>query len=275
MIRNKIVKKDEYAVKLKGVSFKREGRYIFKNLDLNIPSKKIVAILGPSGTGKTTLLRLIGRLIKPSSGKITVLGEDVNTLTNKNMFLLRQRLGLLFQSGALFTDLSVFDNIAFPIRQNKDVPEDLIKDIVLMKLESVGLRGARDLMPSQLSGGMTRRVALARSVALDPELMMYDEPFTGQDPITLSVLLRLIKALNDALNMTSIVVTHDVSEVFSIADHVIIVSEGKVIAEGTPRDIRNSNEKMIEQFVHGHPDGPVPFHYPAKDIITDFMEGSN
>jgi phospholipid/cholesterol/gamma-HCH transport system ATP-binding protein len=275
MIRNKTAKKDEYAVQLKGVSFEHEGRAIFKNLDLNIPSKKVVAILGPSGTGKTTLLRLIGKLIKPSAGKIKVLGEDVNSLSGKNMFLLRQRLGLLFQSGALFTDLSVFDNIAFPIRQNKDVPEDIIKDIVLMKLESVGLRGARDLMPSQLSGGMTRRVALARSVALDPELMMYDEPFTGQDPITLSVLLRLIKALNDALNMTSIVVTHDVSEVFSIADHVIIISEGKIIAEGTPSDIRNSHEKMIEQFVHGHPDGPVPFHYPAKDVISDFMEDLN
>lgn len=275
MIRNKTAKKDEYAVQLKGVSFEHEGRAIFNNLDLNIPSKKVVAILGPSGTGKTTLLRLIGKLIKPSAGKIKVLGEDVNSLSGKNMFLLRQRLGLLFQSGALFTDLSVFDNIAFPIRQNKDVPEDIIKDIVLMKLESVGLRGARDLMPSQLSGGMTRRVALARSVALDPELMMYDEPFTGQDPITLSVLLRLIKALNDALNMTSIVVTHDVSEVFSIADHVIIISEGKIIAEGTPSDIRNSHEKMIEQFVHGHPDGPVPFHYPAKDVISDFMEDLN
>lgn len=266
-------KPSPFAVKLRGVNFERDGRPIFKNLDLNIPAKKIVAILGPSGTGKTTLLRLIGKLIKPSSGSIKVLGKNINDLSSKDIFSLRQRMGLLFQSGALFTDLSVFDNIAFPIRQNKDVSEKMINDIVLMKLESVGLRGARDLMPSQLSGGMTRRVALARAVSLDPELMMYDEPFTGQDPITLSVLLRLIKTLNDALNMTSIVVTHDVSEVFSIADHVIVLSEGKVIAEGKPHEIRNSNQEMIEQFVHGHPDGPVPFHYPAKDIITDFLEG--
>ena len=272
MVNNKDKYKQAYAVKLSSVSFQRDGRPIFKKINLKIPSKKIVAILGPSGTGKTTLLRLIGKLIEPSSGAIEVLGKNIGALSSSDMFALRRRMGLLFQSGALFTDLSVFDNVAFPIRQSCNIAEELLHDIVLMKLESVGLRGARDLFPAQLSGGMTRRVALARAIALDPELMMYDEPFAGQDPITLSVLLRLIKVLNDALNMTSIVVTHDVTEVFSIADHVIIISEGEVVAEGSPESIRDSSDNMIEQFVHGQPDGPVPFHYPSSNILTDFLE---
>ncbi len=262
--------KQEYAIRLKEVTFERDGRPIFKKINIKIPDKKIVAILGPSGTGKTSLLHLIGGLVKPLSGKIEVLDKSLTELSSKDQYSLRSRMGMLFQSGALFTDLSVFDNIAFPLRQNKNIPEWMVKDIVLMKLEAVGLRGAKDLMPSQLSGGMTRRVALARAIALDPELMMYDEPFTGQDPITLSVLLRLIKVLNDALNMTSIIVTHDVEEIFSIADHVIVISAGKVIAEGSVDAIRGSHEAMIEQFVHGFPDGPVPFHYPAKKLVDDF-----
>ena len=265
--------KKEYAVSLKEITFERDGRKIFKKINLKIPDKKIVAILGPSGAGKTTLLHLIGGLVKPLSGKIDVLDKSLTELSSKGQYDLRSRMGMLFQSGALFTDLSVYENIAFPLRQNKDIPEWMINDIVLMKLEAVGLRGAKDLMPSQLSGGMTRRVALARAIALDPELMMYDEPFAGQDPITLSVLLRLIKVLNDALNMTSIIVTHNVEEIFSIADHVIIISEGKVIAEGSVDAIRGSSEDMIEQFVHGFPDGPVPFHYPAKKLVDDFLEG--
>ena len=227
--------KQEYVIKFKDVSFERDGRAIFSKLNLKIPAKKIVAILGPSGTGKTTLLRLIGKLIKPNSGEINVLGKNINKLSSKETYALRRRMGFLFQSGALFTDLSVFNNIAFPIRQSYDISDSMLEDIVLMKLESVGLRGAKNLLPAQLSGGMTRRVALARSVVLDPELMMYDEPFTGQDPITLSVLLRLIKALNDALNMTSIVVTHNVAEIFAIADHVIIISEGKNYGRGNSR----------------------------------------
>ena len=264
--------KQEYVVRLKEVSFDRQGRKIFRRINLKIPEKKIVAILGPSGTGKTTLLHLIGGLVRPKSGQIEVLDNSIVGLSDVSQYKLRSRMGMLFQSGALFTDISVYENVAFPLRQNKHIPEWMINDIVLMKLESVGLRGAKDLMPSQLSGGMTRRVALARAIALDPELMMYDEPFTGQDPITLSVLLRLIKVLNDALNMTSVVVTHDVQEIFSIADHVIIVSGGKVIAEGSVSDIKKSKEEVIKQFVHGHADGPVPFHYPAKKLSEDFLE---
>ena len=266
-----INKKIATAVRLDKVCFSRGSRVIYSNLNLSIPANKIVGILGPSGTGKTTLLHLISGLLKPDSGNVEVLGESVSQLSVKNLYALRRNMGMLFQSGALFTDLSVFENMAFPLRQNTDLPEKLIKDIVLMKLESVGLRGARDLYPHQLSGGMTRRVALARAIVLDPHLIMYDEPFTGQDPITLAVLLRLIKTLNQALQMTTIIVTHDIQEVMSIADHIIVLSEGGVIAQGSPEQIKASSDKMIAQFIHGKPDGPVPFHYPSGDLLKDFI----
>ena len=219
------------------VTFKRGERFIFDKLELEIKPGKITAVLGPSGTGKTTLLYLMGGLISPDSGEIYVMGKKVSKLSSKGWYELRRSMALLFQGSALFTDLTVYDNVAFPLRQHTDLPEHLIRSIVLMKLEAVGLRGARDLMPAELSGGMARRVALARSMALDPTLMMYDEPFTGQDPFTLGVLLKLIKTLNDALGLTSIIVTHDVDEVFHIADDVAILCGGKVVGQGAPKTI--------------------------------------
>lgn len=231
----------------------------------------MVAILGPSGTGKTTFLHLIGRLLSPRKGTVRAFGHDLSTLKHDDLFRYRCRLGMLFQSGALFTEMSVFDNVAFPIRVHTQLPEELIRDIVLMKLEAVGLRGAHDLMPAELSGGMSRRVALARAIALDPEVMLYDEPFTGQDPISMAVVVKLIKTLNDALGLTSVIVSHDVQEVFSIADEVYILSEGEVIGSGTPAEVRANTSSRVDQFVHGRPDGPVSFHYPAPDLKTDFL----
>lgn len=228
--------------------------------------------MGPSGTGKTTFLHLMGGLMRPASGSIHVLGQEVPTLPRKQLFDLRKRLGLLFQSGALFTGMSVFDNVAFPLREHTKLSPDLIHDVVLMKLEAVGLRGARDLMPSELSGGMARRVALARAIALDPDLMLYDEPFTGQDPISMGVLIKLVETLNDALKLTTVIVSHDVHEVLSIADYVYIISGGTVIAKGTPDEIRQDTTEMTYQFVHGQPDGPVPFHFKAESVLKDFID---
>ncbi|WP_148863420.1 ABC transporter ATP-binding protein [Marinobacter fonticola] len=254
--------------------FLRGERRIFDGLSLQIPRGKVTAIMGPSGTGKTTLLKLIGGQLKPHSGRILVDGQPVHDLSRSALYALRARMGMLFQSGALFSDLSVFENVAFPLRVHTDLPEDMIRDIVLMKLEAVGLRGARDLMPSELSGGMTRRVALARSIALDPELIMYDEPFTGQDPIAKGVLVEMISKLNRSMGLTSVLVSHDVPESLSICDYACIVSSGKVVGEGVPSELRASESERVQQFLQGKPDGPVPFHYSAPMIADDLAGAS-
>ncbi|MFV8570468.1 ABC transporter ATP-binding protein [Marinobacter sp. SBS5] len=257
-------------ITLKDVVFSRSGRRIFDGITLDIPVGKITAIMGPSGTGKTTLLRVIGGQLKPDSGQVMVAGHEVPKLKRKELYRLREKMGMLFQSGALFTDISVFENVAFPLRVHTSLPEDMIRDIVLMKLEAVGLRGARDLMPSELSGGMTRRVALARSIALDPELIMYDEPFAGQDPIAMGVLVKLIRDLNSSMGLTSVLVSHDVPESLSICHYACIIADGKVIGTGTPDELRNHPSELVRQFLSGEPDGPVPFHYPARDSVADF-----
>ncbi|MBZ0333161.1 ABC transporter ATP-binding protein [Marinobacter sp. AL4B] len=257
-------------ISLKDVVFSRSGRRIFDGITLDIPEGKITAIMGPSGTGKTTLLRVIGGQLKPDSGQVTVAGHEVPKLKRKALYRLREKMGMLFQSGALFTDISVFENVAFPLRVHTSLPEDMIRDIVLMKLEAVGLRGARDLMPSELSGGMTRRVALARSIALDPELIMYDEPFAGQDPIAMGVLVKLIRDLNSSMGLTSVLVSHDVPESLSICHYACIIADGKVIGTGTPDELRNHPSELVRQFLSGQPDGPVPFHYPTSNPVDDF-----
>lgn len=258
-------------VTIEGLTFYRGERAIFKDVDLKIPRGKITAIMGPSGTGKTTLLKLIGGQLRPDQGSITVDGHEVPKLSRKKLYDMRRNMGLLFQSGALFTNLNVFENVAFPMREHTKLPESMIRDLVLMKLEAVGLRGAIKLRTSQLSGGMARRVALARAIALDPELMMYDEPFTGQDPITMGVLVKLIKRLNDALGMTSIVVSHDVPETASIADYIYVISNGSIVGSGTPQSLESDPNPFVDQFMHGLPDGVVPFHYPSKDYKKDLL----
>ncbi|MFC4259569.1 ABC transporter ATP-binding protein [Marinobacter lacisalsi] len=258
------------CIVLDDVVFTRGHRRIFDGVSLRIPRGRITAIMGPSGTGKTTLLRLVGGQLKPDSGQVLVDGEDVPRMKRKALYRFRRRMGMLFQSGALFTDLSVFENVAFPLRVHTSLPEDMVRDIVLMKLEAVGLRGARDLMPAQLSGGMTRRVALARSIAMDPELILYDEPFAGQDPIAMGVLVKLIRELNTTMGLTSVLVSHDVPECLSIAHHACIIADGKVIGEGTPEELRQHASPRVQQFLHGQPDGPVPFHYPAPDAAEDW-----
>lgn len=236
---------------------------------MDIPRRGVTAIMGPSGTGKTTLLKLIGGQLKPDSGTIEVDGLDVNQLTTKQLFALRKRMGMLFQSGALLTDLSVFENVAYPLREHTNLNDSMIRSLVLLKLNAVGLRGAYDLMPSELSGGMSRRVALARAIALDPMMIMYDEPFTGQDPISMGVLVSLISELNNALDICSIVVSHDVPDTLSISNHVHIISAGKVVDSGPPESLQASKSEWTQQFIHGDSDGPVPFHYPAKPIFED------
>lgn len=259
-------------VEIKNLTFKRGERVIYDNLNLRVQKGKITAIMGPSGIGKTTLLRLIGGQILPESGEILFDGQDICQANNKTLYQLRQRMGMLFQSGALFSDLSTFDNVAFPLREHTQLPEALIRKLVLMKLEAVGLRGAADLMPSELSGGMARRVALARAIALDPDLIMYDEPFTGQDPISMGVIVALIRKLNQALNLTSIVVSHDVTEVLSIADYAYIVADKRIIAEGTPEMLQASQDPQVLQFLAGKADGPVRFHYPAPNYAEDLFQ---
>lgn len=259
-------------VEVKNLTFKRGERVIYDNLNLQVQKGKITAIMGPSGIGKTTLLRLIGGQILPESGEILFDGQDVCQANNKTLYQLRQRMGMLFQSGALFTDLSTFDNVAFPIREHTNLPEELIRKLVLMKLEAVGLRGAAQLMPSELSGGMARRAALARAIALDPDLIMYDEPFTGQDPISMGVIVELIKKLNQALNLTSIVVSHDVNEVLSIADYAYIIANKHIIAEGTPESLLASQDPQVVQFLSGTADGPVQFHYPAQNYTEELFQ---
>lgn len=262
----------DYIVDLQGVTFRRGQRVIFDGVDIRIPRGKVTGIMGPSGCGKTTLLRLIGAQLRPEGGSIWVNGRNIPELSREQLFSARQDMGMLFQSGALFTDLSVFENVAFPLRVHTDLPEDMIRDIVLLKLQAVGLRGARDLMPDELSGGMKRRVALARAIALDPELMLYDEPFVGQDPISMGVLVRLIRLLNDALGLSSIVVSHDLAETASIADYIYVVGDGQVLGHGAPDELMNSDNPRIRQFMQGEPDGPVPFHFPANDYLKDLMQ---
>ena len=261
----------EPLVSLRGVRFAYGEREILRGIDLQIPRGKVVAIMGGSGCGKTTLLRLIGGQLRASSGEVRVADKVLNDLRKADLYVLRRRMGMLFQFGALFTDMSVFDNVAFPMREHTNLDESLIRDLVLMKLDAVGLRGAYKLMPAELSGGMARRVALARSVALDPMLIMYDEPFAGLDPISLGIIGKLIRRLNDALGASSIMVTHDVSESLEIVDYVYFVSEGRIVAQGSPDEIRASDDPFVHQFVHAEADGPVPFHYPAKPIAEDLL----
>lgn len=259
-------------VRVRGLRFARGRRWIFDGVDLDIPRGRITAIMGPSGTGKTTLLRLIGGQLKPHAGSIRVDGREVPKLGHAALYELRKRMGMLFQSGALLTDMSVYDNVAFPLREHTDLTERLIRDLVLMKLQAVGLRGARELMPNELSGGMARRVALARAIALDPMMIMYDEPFTGQDPISMGALVQLIRLLNDALGLTSVIVSHDVQETASIADYIYVVSDGKVVEHGAPEALNRSDSPWVNQFMHGLPDGPVPFHYPGRDYLDDLLD---
>jgi len=259
----------ENLVEISDVSFAYGKRRILKGINLTVPKGKVIAIMGGSGCGKTTLLRLIGGQLQPKQGEIKVAGQVIHALDQDGLYAMRRRMGMLFQFGALFTDLSVFDNVAFQIREHTDLPESLIRDLVLMKLHAVGLRGASKLKPSELSGGMARRVALARAVALDPMLIMYDEPFAGLDPISLGVIGNLIRRLNDALGVTSIVVTHDVHESLAIVDYVYFVSEGVIVAHGTPAEMRASDAPFVHQFVYGEMDGPVPFHYPAAGYKAD------
>ena len=249
--------------------FSPDAKVIFDGLSLNIPRESIVAIMGPSGTGKTTLLNLIGGRFKPISGSIKVAGEEVATLSKKALFQLRRKMGMLFQEGGLFTDMNVFDNVAFPLRQHTELSEVMIRDLVLMILQSVGLRGAAELEIEALSGGMMRRVALARSIILGPEIMLYDEPFAGQDPIGRGVLLRLIKELNTFLRLTSVLVSHDVNEAIEIADYVYIISEGKIMGHGKPDTLMDNDVPQVKQFLRGLPDGPVKFQYPARDYGED------
>ncbi|MDH5423615.1 MAG: ATP-binding cassette domain-containing protein [Gammaproteobacteria bacterium] len=253
------------------MSFSRGSREIFKNISLDIQRGKVTAIMGPSGTGKTTLLKLIGGQLKPSQGSIQIDGNNVHQLSRKDLYQLRKRMGMLFQSGALLTDINVFDNIAYPIREHTELDENLIRSLVLMKLNAVGLRGARELMPSELSGGMARRVAMARAIALDPVMVMYDEPFTGQDPISMGVLVNLIRSMNQSLHLSSVVVSHDVPETMSISDYIYLISGGSIVAQGTPDELKNSSDPWVQQFIAGQPDGPVPFHYTASPLMQDLL----
>ncbi len=259
----------ETLVDVDSVTFSYARRPILQGVSMKVPRGKVVAIMGASGSGKTTLLRLISGQLRPGAGRVTIAGEDVHALDAAGLYRLRRRMSMLFQFGALFTDLSVFDNVAFPLREHTGLPESMIRDLVLMKLEAVGLRGAHRLMPAELSGGMARRVALARAVVLDPMLLLYDEPFAGLDPISLAVIGQLIRKLNDALGSTSIVVSHDVLESLQIVDYLYFISEGAIVGEGTPDEVSRSDLPFVRQFVHGETDGPVPFHYPSRPYPVD------
>ena len=260
----------ESLVELRDLTFGYGERVILEGLSLQVPKGKVTALMGVSGGGKTTVLRLIAGQYRAQQGEVLFDGQDVTQMRQPELYAARRRMGMLFQFGALFTDMSVFDNVAFPLREHAPLSEELIRDIVLMKLDAVGLRGARDLMPSEISGGMSRRVALARAIALDPDLIMYDEPFAGLDPISLGTAARLIRRLNDSLGVTSIVVSHDVDETFAIADHVIMLANGKVAAQGTPAELRACADPLIHQFVNALSEGPVPFHYPGVSALDDF-----
>jgi phospholipid/cholesterol/gamma-HCH transport system ATP-binding protein len=257
-------------VELRHLTFGYGERAILDDISLTVPRGKVTALMGASGGGKTTVLKLIGGQIRAQRGQTLFDGQDVTVMNPKSLYAARRRMGMLFQFGALFTDMSVFDNVAFPLREHTSLPDALVRDIVLMKLNAVGLRGARDLMPSELSGGMARRVALARAIVLDPELVMYDEPFAGLDPISLGTAARLIRQLNDAMGLTSIVVSHDLDETFHIADQVIVLANGKIAAQGTPEEVRHSEDPLVKQFVNALPDGPVRFHHPGPELAEDF-----
>lgn len=258
-------------VSVSHLSFSRGSKKIFDDISLDFERGKITAIMGPSGTGKTTLLKLIGGQLIPDKGSILVDGQNVHRLRRAELYNLRKRMGMLFQSGALLTDMSVYDNVAFPLREHTQLPESMIRTLVLMKLQAVGLRGARSLMPNELSGGMARRIALARAIALDPMMILYDEPFTGQDPVSMGVLVHLIKTLNNTLGLTSIIVSHDVHETSAIADYIYIISDGKIVDQGTPDQIHQSPSEWVQQFMTGTADGPIHFHYPARDYVDDLL----
>jgi phospholipid/cholesterol/gamma-HCH transport system ATP-binding protein len=268
-------------IELQDISFGYGERLILDGVSLTIPRGRVTALMGASGGGKTTVLRLISGQYRAQKGALWLHGQepdqpalDVGQANAQQLYTARRRMGMLFQFGALFTDLSVFDNVAFPLREHTQLSEALIRDVVLMKLNAVGLRGARDLMPSEISGGMARRVALARAIALDPELVMYDEPFAGLDPISLGTAARLIRQLNDTMGLTSVIVSHDLEETFHIADQVIVLANGKIAAQGTPEEVRHSSDPLVHQFVNAEPEGPVRFHYPAPDVAHDFSAGA-
>ena len=263
----------ESLVELQHLTFGYGERVILDDISLSVPRGKVTALMGASGGGKTTILRLIGGQNRAQSGQVLFDGQDITPMDQTQLYAARRRMGMLFQFGALFADLSVFENVAFPLREHTNLSDVLIRDIVLMKLNAVGLRGARDLMPSDLSGGMARRIALARAIALDPELVMYDEPFSGLDPISLGTAARLIRELNDSMGLTSIFVSHELEQTFAIADHVIILANGKIAAQGTPESVRQSTDPLVHQYVHALPDGPVRFHYPGPTVAEDFGAG--
>ena len=264
-------KLSENLIEVRDLDFSRGNRPIFKNLNLTIQRGKVTAIMGPSGTGKTTLLQLITRQLNPDAGTVIVDGADIAPLNQSELYKLRQRFGVLFQNGALLTDMSVFENVAFPIREHTKLPNSLIRHVVLTKLHAVGLRGAADLMPSQLSGGMARRVALARAIAMDPDILIYDEPFVGLDPISMGVIVKLVDEINAALGITSIVVSHDVHDVAAVADYSYVIADGSVAASGTPEELRATSSELVRQFMHGLPDGPVGFHYDAPDYDEQLL----
>jgi len=258
-------------VEIQNLNFSRGEHVIFDDISLSIPKGKVTAIMGPSGIGKTTLLKLMGGQLIPDSGRVLFDGKDVHRCSREQLFNMRKRMSMLFQSGALFTDMNVFDNVAFALREHSGLAENIIRRIVLMKLEAVGLRGTASMMPSELSGGMQRRAALARAIALEPEMVMYDEPFAGQDPVSMGVLVKLISELSDALQLTSVVISHDVQEVLSIADYVYVMADKRIIAHGTPLELKNADNPQLKQFIGGEPDGPVPFHFPAKDYQKELV----
>jgi len=264
-------KNTENVIEITGLRYRQGEKRIFDGLNINIPRGKVTAIMGPSGTGKTTLLRIMTGQVLPDRGRVLVDGRNVPRLGMDELYELRKEMGFLFQNGALFTDYSVYENVAFPLREHTKLPERLIRQIVLMKLQAVGLRGAWQLMPTELSGGMARRVALARSIVLDPKIIFYDEPFTGLDPISMGVIVRLIRQLNDSLGLTSIIVSHDVSEVSTVSDHSYLISDGKVVAYGTPQELEQNKSAWVHQFMKGLADGPVPFHYPAPDLAKELL----
>jgi phospholipid/cholesterol/gamma-HCH transport system ATP-binding protein len=266
---------NDNIIEITGLKYRRGEKLIFDRLNINIQRGKVTAIMGPSGTGKTTLLRIMTGQVLPDRGRVIVDGKHVPRLEADELFELRKEMGFLFQNGALFTDYSVFENVAFPIREHTRLPESLIRHIVLMKLQAVGLRGAAQLMPTELSGGMARRVALARAIALDPKIIFYDEPFTGLDPISMGVIVRLIRELNDSLGLTSIIVSHDVEEVSSVSDQSYLISEGRVVAYGTPEELEQNKSAWVRQFMKGLSDGPVPFHYPAPDLASELLGGES
>jgi phospholipid/cholesterol/gamma-HCH transport system ATP-binding protein len=266
-----IASPDDVVVAVRGVHSSFGRRVVFRGLDIVARRGRITAIMGPSGTGKTTLLRLVTGQLLPDAGEVRVWGEDLSALDSTQVYRMRRRMGMLFQNGALLTDLDVFENVAFPLREHTDLPEALIRDLVLMKLQAVGLRGAAELSAAELSGGMARRVALARAIVMDPELLIYDEPFVGLDPISMGVIMRLIREMNEALGITSIVVSHDVNELAALADESYLLSEGRVVASGSPAELQKSDLDVVRQFMNGVADGPVPFHYPAPDYFGQLL----